>query len=163
MRINKTFFIIITLIAATSMFCGRKPGEDNEGPCVPVEAPENAEKLQIIDTKVGNGDEAKQGMAVVVHYVGSLDGGQIFDDSRKSNKPFGFNLGQKELIKGWSMGIEGMREGGTRKLIIPPHLAYGRCGLGNIISPDATLKFDIELLEVRDVPFERPGPVSLEQ
>ncbi|MES0489341.1 MAG: FKBP-type peptidyl-prolyl cis-trans isomerase [Leptospirales bacterium] len=158
MRINKTTFVFITILAATSMFCTRP--ENKQGPCVPDVPPENAQKLQIIDLTTGSGKQAKSGDAIVVHYVGTLDNGQIFDDSRKSKKPLGFNLGQKELIKGWNQGIEGMRVGGSRKLIIPPHLAYGRCGLGNIVSADATLQFDIELLEIRDEPFEYPGPVA---
>jgi len=163
MHIHKTLFIFITVMVTASTFCSRPEHQDEKGPCVPAEIPEHAPKLQKIDMKVGDGREAKDGDAVVVHYLGTLDTGQVFDDSRKSNKPLGFNIGQKELIKGWSLGITGMREGGTRKLIIPPHLAYGRCGLGNIISANATIQFDIELIEIRDKPFERPGPVHLEK
>ena len=104
--------------------------------------------VKITDIKVGEGFEALDGMRVSVHYTGwTLDGKQ-FDSSRESNKPFGFFLGNGEVIQGWEIGIKGMKEGGKRELIIPSELAYGKDGFPDLIGPNETLKFEIKLLEV---------------
>ncbi|ABZ98803.1 FKBP-type Peptidyl-prolyl cis-trans isomerase (PPIase; Rotamase) [Leptospira biflexa serovar Patoc strain 'Patoc 1 (Paris)'] len=107
-----------------------------------------AEKdFQIIDLVVGKGDEAFSGSYVTVHYVGKLKNGTKFDSSRDRNRPFEFNLGAGEVVKGWDKGIKGMRVGGKRKLIIPPELGYGSKKVGNI-PPDSTLIFEVELLKI---------------
>lgn len=107
-----------------------------------------AEKdFQIIDIVVGKGDEAFSGSYVTVHYVGKLKNGTKFDSSRDRNRPFEFNLGAGEVVKGWDKGIKGMRVGGKRKLIIPPELGYGSKKVGNI-PPDSTLIFEVELLKI---------------
>ncbi|MCW7497561.1 FKBP-type peptidyl-prolyl cis-trans isomerase [Leptospira levettii] len=108
----------------------------------------SAEKdFQIIDLVIGKGDEAFSGSYVTVHYVGKLQNGTKFDSSRDRNRPFEFNLGAGEVVKGWDKGIKGMRVGGKRKLIIPPELGYGSKRVGNI-PPDSTLIFEVELLKI---------------
>jgi FKBP-type peptidyl-prolyl cis-trans isomerase FkpA len=104
--------------------------------------------LIIEDLVVGNGETAALGNDVVVHYVGRLQSGQQFDSSRARRDPLDFSLGSGDVIKGWDQGIQGMRVGGTRKLTIPPELAYAEHGCGGVIPPQATLVFEVELLEV---------------
>ncbi len=102
------------------------------------------------DRKVGDGDEAKPGTTVLVHYTGWLraDGTQ-FDTSRSRGQPFQFQLGKGSVIKGWEDGVPGMKVGGQRRLYIPPQLGYGDRGAGDAIPPKADLVFDVELVEVR--------------
>ena len=112
-----------------------------------------ASGLQYEDINVGSGDEAKAGAHVSVHYTGWLrndDGtaGAKFDSSKDRNDPFGFSLGGGQVIKGWDEGVQGMKIGGVRKLIIPASLGYGARGAGGVIPPNATLIFDVELLGV---------------
>ncbi len=97
----------------------------------------------------GEGDEAVNGKDVVVHYTGWLPSGTKFDSSRDRGEPFMFPLGAGSVIAGWEEGVAGMRVGGQRKLVIPPALGYGAAGAGGVIPPNATLVFDVELLEVR--------------
>ncbi len=108
--------------------------------------------LQYEDTVVGDGPEAKAGAPVRVHYTGWLynDGqqGAKFDSSRDRNDPFEFPLGAGMVIKGWDEGVAGMKVGGQRTLLIPSSLGYGPRGAGGVIPPNATLKFDVELLGV---------------
>jgi FKBP-type peptidyl-prolyl cis-trans isomerase FkpA len=108
--------------------------------------------LQFIDSIVGEGDAATAGQFVTVHYTGWLfeDGvqGAKFDSSRDRNDPFEFSLGAGMVIKGWDEGVQGMQIGGQRTLIIPPELGYGARGAGGVIPPNATLKFDVELIAV---------------
>ena len=109
--------------------------------------------VRVIDTRIGTGAEAKVGSLVVVHYTGWLwqDGakGAQFDSSRPRGHPFVFNLGAEEVIEGWDTGLVGMKVGGQRTLIIPPAAGYGERGAGSAIGPNATLIFEIELLEVQ--------------
>jgi FKBP-type peptidyl-prolyl cis-trans isomerase len=100
------------------------------------------------DVVVGTGPEAKKGDRVSVHYTGRLLDGTQFDSSLDRGVPFEFVLGQRQVIEGWDDGVVGMRKGGKRKLKIPPHLAYGLTGSPPKIGPDATLLFDIEMLEI---------------
>jgi len=105
--------------------------------------------LQYWDIKVGLGAIAKAGDHVKVHYTGWLTTGKKFDSSVDANQPFEFTLGQGEVIKGWDEGVAGMKVGGKRQLRIPPELAYGETGFKNVIQPNATLIFDIQLLAIK--------------
>ena len=112
-----------------------------------------ASGLQYEDKLVGDGATAQKGQQVSVHYTGWLyqDGvqGAKFDSSKDRNDPFGFSLGAGMVIKGWDEGVAGMKIGGARTLIIPPALGYGARGAGGVIPPNATLKFDVELLALK--------------
>lgn len=110
--------------------------------------PARAADLQITDVTVGTGPEAVEGMVVTVHYTGWLMDGTKFDSSRDRNAPFSFTPGAGEVIPGWEKGVVGMKVGGKRELVIPPEMAYGARGAGGVIPPNATLKFEIELLGV---------------
>jgi len=103
--------------------------------------------LIVSDIRVGKGKEAYSGSNVTVHYVGRLKNGTKFDSSRDRKKPFEFNLGAREVIRGWDKGIVGMKEGGLRKLTIPPDLGYGDRATGSIPA-NSTLIFEVELLKV---------------
>jgi len=112
----------------------------------------NPSGLQYEDTVLGDGDTAVAGKHVSVHYTGWLwEGGELgekFDSSKDRNDPFGFRLGAGMVIQGWDEGVVGMQVGGHRTLIIPPELGYGKRGAGGVIPPNATLKFEVELLAV---------------
>ncbi len=113
-------------------------------------APEaRADGLVIEDLEVGTGPAAQSGQLVTVHYTGWLTNGTRFDASHDHGKPFQFRLGARMVIRGWDIGVEGMRVGGKRKLTIPPGLAYGAKGAGGVIPPNATLIFEVELLRVQ--------------
>ena len=105
--------------------------------------------LQYRDEQVGSGTEATRGKRVSVHYTGRLDDGTTFDSSRDRGEPFAFTLGVGQVIAGWDEGVSGMRVGGRRSLVIPSALGYGARGAGGVIPPHATLRFDVELLDVR--------------
>ncbi|KAF1705909.1 FKBP-type peptidyl-prolyl cis-trans isomerase [Pseudoxanthomonas sacheonensis] len=109
-----------------------------------------ASGLQFEDTVVGTGAQATPGRNVTVHYTGWLyengEQGAKFDSSKDRGEPFIFPLGAGMVIKGWDEGVRGMKEGGQRTLIIPANLGYGARGAGGVIPPNATLKFDVELL-----------------
>lgn len=105
--------------------------------------------LVVRDVVVGEGTEAVPGTEVTVNYVGMLPDGTIFDASERHGQPFMFALGAGQVITGWDQGVAGMKVGGKRQLIIPPELAYGERGAGDVIPSNATLLFEIELLDVK--------------
>ncbi|SFP39655.1 FKBP-type peptidyl-prolyl cis-trans isomerase FkpA [Nitrosomonas cryotolerans] len=116
-------------------------------------AESNVSKLEKIDKKIGTGEEAVVGKTVNVHYTGWLydeaapdNKGKKFDSSYDRDNYFSFLLGSGRVIKGWDQGVAGMKVGGRRTLIIPPSMAYGAQGAGNVIPPNATLIFDVELM-----------------
>lgn len=115
----------------------------------PVDGPPPSD-LVVTDITVGDGQEAMPGSKVTVHYVGvTHDGGEEFDASWNRGQPFSFPLGGGRVIAGWDRGVAGMRIGGRRQLVIPPHLAYGDRGAGGVIKPGATLVFVVDLLDVK--------------
>ncbi len=120
----------------------------------PSETPKEIETpsgLKYVDLKVGTGAKPEKGQTIVVHYTGWLTDGKKFDSSVDRGTPFRFQIGRGRVIKGWDEGVSTMKVGGKRKLIIPPHLGYGNRGAGGgVIPPDATLIFEVELLEVKD-------------
>jgi len=105
--------------------------------------------LRYTDVKVGEGDEAKSGHVVEVHYTGWLEDGTKFDSSLDRKQPFKFQLGAGQVIQGWDQGVAGMKVGGKRRLTIPPGLGYGPRGAGGVIPPNATLTFEVELLATK--------------
>ena len=109
----------------------------------------NEEELKIEVLAEGNGAEAVAGNTVTVHYTGALEDGTKFDSSLDRGQPFAFQLGAGMVIKGWELGVLGMKVGEKRKLIIPSSLGYGQTGIGPI-PPNATLVFEVELLEISD-------------
>ena len=112
-----------------------------------------ASGLKIIDTQVGTGATPRTGQTCVMHYTGWLyengQKGKKFDSSVDRNEPFEFPIGQGQVIAGWDEGVATMKVGGKRTLIIPPELGYGARGAGGVIPPNATLIFEVELLEVK--------------
>jgi FKBP-type peptidyl-prolyl cis-trans isomerase len=136
------------------------PAQQPASPAAPPPAtPPPAAALLVTDLVTGIGDEALPGMVVIVHYTGWLYDpaakdlrGRKFDSSRERGQPLSFHLGGGRVIRGWEQGVPGMKVGGTRRLVIPPELAYGSRGAGNgVIPPNATLLFEVELLAVETV------------
>ena len=106
--------------------------------------------LEVTDLSLGDGTEATSGSTVVVHYVGVAHStGEEFDASYNRGEPLSFRLGVGQVIAGWDQGVTGMKVGGRRKLVIPPHLGYGDRGAGGVIKPGETLIFVVDLLDVR--------------
>ena len=118
--------------------------------------------LQYRDVKEGTGEKPKKGQGCVVHYTGWLwvedAKGKKFDSSKDRGEPFDFPVGEGRVIKGWDEGVAGMKVGGKRELIIPPDLGYGDRGAGGVIPPNATLFFEVELLDVRCEATRGPRP-----
>ena len=149
MRCHLNRAIALAAIALAAAACGGS--SDSES----AEGRSNVAELIKQDDTVGSGNEAAAGRAVTVHYTGWLYNesvadkkGMKFDSSRDRNEPFEFNLGAGEVIRGWDEGVAGMKVGGRRTLTIPPDMGYGARG-GGPIPPNATLIFDVELLNVR--------------
>ncbi len=134
--------IIVVLLIVGSYFYFQKDQEKEN----------NNLKIEVLE--VGSGREAKEKDKLTVHYTGWLEDGTKFDSSYDRNNPFVFTLGINQVIKGWDKGMEGVKVGGKRKLIIPPSLAYGESGMKNqlgeyIIPPNSTLTFEVEVLNIQ--------------
>lgn len=106
-------------------------------------------ELEIVDIEIGDGKEAVKGALILTHYTGCLEDGTKFDSSHDRGQPFECVIGTGRVIKGWDIGIMGMKTGGKRRLVVPAHLAYGERQVGLHIKPNSNLVFEIELLEVR--------------
>lgn len=117
-------------------------------PIAPAETA-TASGLKYMDIVVGSGASPERGQNVTVHYTGTLVDGSKFDSSVDRGEPFTFQIGLGQVIRGWDEGVMGMKIGGKRRLIIPPHLGYGARGAGGVIPPNATLIFEVELLGVK--------------
>ena len=152
--------LLVALIAASPLFGarnqGQAPGDPQQQPPTPAPQPAVAKEvvtrsgLRYTDLKVGEGEEAKQGSTVEVHYTGWLEDRTKFDASQDPAHPFTVRIGSDDVIQGWHEGIAGMRVGGRRRLVIPPELGYGKQGAGGgVIPPNATLIFEVELVNVR--------------
>lgn len=123
--------------------------DDSKQPEVTKTTMNSDSKLIVEDEVVGTGDVAVAGASVTVHYVGKLTDGKVFDASRNhGTQGFTFALGAGQVIKGWDMGVAGMKVGGKRKLTIPSELAYGNQAVGGVIPANSTLVFEVELLKV---------------
>lgn len=109
----------------------------------------NINELKITDTHTGTGKEAVKGALLIVQYEGFLEDGTKFDSSFDRGRPFQFVIGSGRVIKGWDLGVMGMREGGKRTLFVPSHLGYGDRQIGTFIKSHSNLLFHIELIEVR--------------
>jgi peptidylprolyl isomerase len=117
--------------------------------------------LQYIEIEAGTGPAPEEGDLVSVHYVGTLEDGTEFDNSYTKGEPFVFPLGRGRVIRGWDEGIALMKQGGKAQLIIPPDLAYGERGAGGVIPPNATLLFEVELIDVQ--PGASASPVQIDE
>ena len=137
--------VIVALLAAGAafLFVPGLPGGGGAGAEVTT-----ASGLKYTDLAVGNGPSPRRGQTAVVHYTGTLQDGTKFDSSRDKGQPYPFVMGTGPVIQGWHEGIATMKVGGRRKLVIPPALGYGATGSGTI-PPNATLVFDVELLDVK--------------
>lgn len=129
--------VVVSALALSFTGCGRK------------QPPRNVGGVQVEDLKIGGGATAASGKLVSAHYTGRFPDGKKFDSSYDAGVPIDFLLGAGKVIKGWDIGIEGMRVGGKRRLTIPPELAYGARG-GGPIPPNATLVFEVELVAVKE-------------
>ena len=124
--------------------------EEREKPEIDFPGGEAPSALRITDEIVGDGPEAKPGSTVSAHYVGvAFSTGEEFDASWNRGEPLSFPLGAGRVIRGWDEGIAGMRVGGRRHLVVPPHMAYGDRGAGGVIAPGETLIFVVDLVAVR--------------
>ena len=142
---TKTIIIILGAIVVVAVAIYATQNNDIKQP------PQNMNKqgVEIEILKEGTGTAAKNGDAVSVHYVGTLENGVKFDSSIDRGVPFEFILGAGQVIPGWDIGVEGMKIGEKRKLVIPSSLAYGERGAGGVIPPNATLVFEVELLGIK--------------
>lgn len=128
--------------------CGPSAAEKEAAMKRAVELSATVTSLGIEDVKIGQGPEATPGRRVTVHYTGTLMEGTKFDSSKDRNEPFAFVLGERAVIAGWDEGVKGMKVGGVRRLTVPATMAYGSQPRGDVIPPNAALKFDVELLGV---------------
>ncbi len=153
---NKSKFLITALCLLSLNACQAESGNVADNNKETTEMTQTITELVKNDTVVGDGREAEIGFTVSVHYTGWLydenapdKKGEKFDSSVDRGQPFEFPLGAGQVIQGWDQGFAGMKIGGKRTLIIPPEMGYGARGAGGVIPPNATLIFDVELLDVK--------------
>lgn len=139
--------IVLALLVGTPSFAAKKTPAKKDEKAVSM----SGEKVQITELQKPrtNGATATKGKTLQVHYVGMLMDGKKFDSSLDRNEPFEFVLGVDRVIEGWQQGLDGMKEGEKRKLVIPPALGYGAGGRPPVIPPNSTLVFEVELLKVK--------------
>lgn len=142
-------FLIVLIVLALALLSPLEAAEKEKGPAQKENTVKTASGLEYVDQVEGKGASPKKGQTVVVHYTGWLTDGKKFDSSRDRNEPFAFQIGVGQVIPGWDEGVMTMKVGGKRKLTIPPDLAYGKRGAGGVIPPNATLVFDVELLDIK--------------
>lgn len=146
-----------TLVALTAVLLGAScasapPAPPTFAPALNVDLAamtRTSSGLYVQDVEVGTGEPARRNRTVFVHYMGWLTDGRMFDTSRRRDRPIDFVLGREQVIDGWDEGIEGMRVGGIRRLVVPPQLGYGGRGVEGSIPRHATLVFEIQLMDVR--------------
>lgn len=137
---------VLATVLALSILAADAAEQDSKGAGAMITTESG---LQYLDLVVGTGRPAAPGDTATVHYTGWLADGKKFDSSRDRNEPFSFRVGAGQVIKGWDEGVGTMKIGGKRKLMIPPQLGYGARGAGGVIPPNATLTFEVELLDLR--------------
>lgn len=155
------FFVLSSVVFASA--CA--PPEEPTSPAAEAASPKKRDDdlppmlppLKKEDEVVGTGPEAKKGDRVAVHYTGTLLDGTKFDSSLDRGTPFEFVIGEGSVIAGWELGVVGMKKGGKRKLVVPPHLGYGTQGRPPTIGPDTTLLFEIQLVDIVE-PAPVPAP-----
>jgi FKBP-type peptidyl-prolyl cis-trans isomerase len=157
MRHSGSSIVLAALVLAVACGGGDQPGPEQE-PAVAADSAPSIQRdqmtrspsgLEWTDLEPGTGAEAQSGHVVRVHYTGWLLDGPRFDSSHdRPGNGFSFTLGQSQVISGWEEGVAGMKVGGKRRLVIPPDLGYGARGSGGVIPPNATLVFDVQLLEI---------------
>lgn len=142
-------YFISSLTTSTNQTQSMNTNQTSSIPAVSGKNISNDSKLQIIDVQVGTGTLAKAGSHIYVNYKGMLQDGTVFDSSYNRGEPIDFVLGAGKVIKGWDLGLVGMKVGGKRRLVISPDYAYGAAGYAGVIPPNATLTFDVELVDVK--------------
>ena len=137
-------FVGVCLVLSFSWFgCATDKGSEQQFDHKAV-----LKEMTVEDLSVGQGPAAEMGDRLVVRYTGKFESGKVFDTSEQRGHDFDFRLGKREVIPGWDAGLVGMKAGGKRKLVIPPHLAYGGRGVGSAIPPNKVLVFEVELLKI---------------
>ena len=146
---NLIYPIIVLLIVAGTLYKMTQEPTVLGSNTLSITPTTTMEQLKIEDIKVGTGREVKSGDIVSIHYLGTLTNGQKFDSSYDRKQPFETQIGVGQVIEGWDKGVVGMKVGGKRKLTIPPAMAYGSQGAGDVIPPNSTLIFEVELIGIK--------------
>jgi len=142
-------FLTMFALAVAAPFEAAGDAKEGQKPAQKENVVKTASGLEYVDLVEGKGASPQKGQMVIVHYTGWLTDGKKFDSSRDRNEPFAFQIGVGQVIRGWDEGVSTMKVGGKRKLTIPPDLGYGKRGAGGVIPPNATLVFDVELLDIK--------------